>query len=242
MATQPPTWKRWLTRVVRALLIGVAVSYLLLALTGIFFSDRFIFVNGAPSYHNRKDIFKLTTADGKKISACYLPNPKAKFTLLYSHGNGADLGLEIATLHALHDMGFAVLGYDYHGFGTSEGMASEQSAYLDVTAAYDYLTHDRHIPPQRIIAFGRSLGGGPTTYLAAHHPVAGVILESTFTTAFRVVTEIPLLPFDKFYSIDNIKHVRCPLLVIHGTNDHTIPFSHGVALYRAAPGSSAACG
>ena len=103
-------------------------------------------------------------------------------------------------------------------------------------AAYDYLTQQRHIPPQRIIAYGFSLGGAPTTYLAAHRPVAGVVLESTFTTTFRVVTEVPLLPFDKFYSIDNLKHVHCPVLVMHGTDDHTIPFSHGVALYHAAPG------
>ena len=212
------------------------MSYLLLVLAGIYLSDGLLFVRFSPTYHDGGDLFKLTTADGKKITACFLPNPAATFTVLYSHGNGCDLVQNKTFMHTLHDMGFAVCCYDYHGFGTSEGAPSEQAVYYDVMAAYDYLTQHRHIPPQRIIAYGMSLGGGPTAYLAAHRPVAGVILHSTFTTAFRVVTQIPLLPFDKFYSIDNIRRAHCPVLVMHGTDDHTIPFSHGLALYRAAPG------
>lgn len=211
------------------------VLYTLLLCTGLFCSDAMLFNHHNPSYVDTPEIIKLTTADGKKISALYLQNATAKYTILYSHGNGGDLGEHRPMLEALRAMGFSVFSYDYHGFGTSEGKPSEKAAYMDVNAAYDYLTQQLHVPPERIIAFGRSLGGGPTAYLAARRPVAGVIMESTFITGFRVVTQIPLLPFDKFYSLENIKHVHCPVLVIHGTADHAIPISHGKALYRAAP-------
>ncbi len=213
----------------------IATLYLLLILAGIFVSDALLFVHSAPTYRDSSTIIKLTTADGKKISTIYLPNPAAKFTILYSHGNGGDLGAYTPLLRSFQQKGFSVFSYDYHGFGTSEGVPSERTTYLDVDAAYAYLTRQLHIPPQRIIAFGRSLGGGSTAYLAAHRPVAGVIMESTFTSAFRVVTQVPLLPFDKFDNIDNIKHVHCPVLVIHGTADRTIAFRQGVALYNAAP-------
>ncbi len=225
----------WVKRGMIMVFSAAGVLYGLLVCTGLFCSDALLFYHGNPSYVDTPEIIKLTTADGKKISAIYLPNPNAKYTMLYSHGNGGDLGEYRQWLETLRAMGFSVCSYDYHGFGTSEGKPSEKAAYMDVNAAYDYLTRHLHIPPERIIAFGRSLGGGPTAYLAARRPVAGVIMESTFTTGFRVVTQVPLLPFDKFYSIENIKRVHCPVLVIHGTADRTIPFSHGQALYRAAP-------
>ena len=75
------------------------------------------------------------------------------------------------------------------------------------------------------------MGGGPSIDLASRQPVAGLVIESSFTTAFRVVTGIPVYPFDKFPNIDNIKNVNCPVLVIHGNADRVIPFSHGQQLF-----------
>ena len=115
MATLPPFWQCWVKRVLRALLIGVAVAYLLLALTGAFCANRLIFVNGPSSYRDDGGIIKLTTADGNKISARYLPNPAAKYTILFSHGNGEDIGQCANFMHLLHKLGFAVCCYDYHG-------------------------------------------------------------------------------------------------------------------------------
>ncbi len=181
------------------MVMAAGALYVLLACFGQFCTDGILFYHDRPSYHDTPEIIKLTTADGKRISALYLSNPAAKYTILYSHGNTGDLGEHRQWLETLRAMGFSVFSYDYHGFGTSEGKPSEKAAYLDIEAAYAYLTQQLHIPPERIIAFGRSLGGGPTAYLAARRPVAGVIMESTFTTGFRAVTQIPLLPFDKFH-------------------------------------------
>jgi fermentation-respiration switch protein FrsA (DUF1100 family) len=65
-------------------------------------------------------------------------------------------------------------------------------------------------------------------------PVAGLIVESSFTTAFRVMTRISIMPFDKFRSIDKIAAVKCPVLVIHGMQDNTIVAEHGKALFERA--------
>ncbi|MEQ9550896.1 MAG: alpha/beta hydrolase [Coleofasciculus sp. G3-WIS-01] len=99
----------------------------------------------------------------------------------------------------------------------------------------NYLKEQLGVPPEQIIAYGRSVGGGSAVDLAARHPLAGLILESSFTSAFRVVLPIPILPFDKFPNLDKITQVNCPVLVIHGTADGTIPLSHGKRLFAAAP-------
>lgn len=78
------------------------------------------------------------------------------------------------------------------------------------------------------------MGGGSATELATRHSVAGLILESTFTSAFRVVVPFPLLPFDKFANLDKLGKIRCPVLVMHGQADQTIPIEHGQTLFKAA--------
>jgi fermentation-respiration switch protein FrsA (DUF1100 family) len=81
---------------------------------------------------------------------------------------------------------------------------------------------------------GRSIGGGPAVDLASREPVGGLILESTFTSAFRVLSSIRIFPFDKFENLNKIAGVKCPVLVIHGKKDRTIPFHHGEILFAAA--------
>lgn len=208
--------------------------YLCLVLYGIFFSDRQIFQPPIASYQDARPFIKLQTRNGNQIAAVYLPNPTAKYTILYSHGNAEDLGYTLPTLQDLQAQGFAVLGYDYQGYGTSQGQPSEANAYQDIDAAYQYLTTQLKIPPQQIILYGRSVGGGPTLDLASQQPVAAVITESTFITAFRTLTIIPIVPFDKFNNLQKIRRIRCPILILHGTIDEVIPFWHGEALFRAA--------
>ena len=97
-----------------------------------------------------------------------------------------------------------------------------------------FLVETMHIQPNRIIAFGRSVGSGPAADLASRRPVAGLILESAFTSAFRVMTRVSILPFDKFDNLRKIKTVHCPVLIIHGTQDSVINASHGRELFTAA--------
>ncbi|MCJ2543198.1 alpha/beta hydrolase [Thermostichus vulcanus] len=220
-------------RVGRSLILIGLIVYGYLIWLGWFQSERMIFLPRPASYQDGEQILKLTTSDGLLISAIYLPNPAASYTLLYSHGNAEDLGDILPRLFSLQRQGFSILAYDYRGYGTSQGEPSEAGAYKDIEAAYDYLIA-QGIPPAQILVYGRSVGGGPSVYLAAQKPVGGVILESTFVTAFRVLTRIPLLPFDRFDNLSRIPTIDCPLLILHGTDDGLIPFWHAQTLYKAA--------
>ncbi len=214
---------------------SLLVIYVLFALYVFFRADSMIFLPQPTSYKDTGDIRKLPVNANEKISAIYLPNSQAAYTLLYIHGNAEDIGDIRPVLERLHEWGFSIFAYDYRGYGTSDGKPSESNAYQDAEAAYNYLTQKLKISPERIIVYGRSVGGGSAVELATRHYEAGLILESTFTSAFRVVVPIPILPFDKFSNRSKLKQIHCPILVMHGKADQTIPFEHGQKLYEAAP-------
>jgi abhydrolase domain-containing protein 17 len=222
-----PSWRR--------LIASVLFIYSFFALYVFFRADSMIFLPQPASYQDSNHILKIPVTNQEKISAFYWPKRQAKYTLLYIHGNAEDLGNIQPTVENLYKKGFSIFAYDYRGYGTSDGQPSEKGAYQDAEAAYSYLTQQLKVPPDRIIVYGRSVGGGSAVELATHHRLAGLILESTFTSTFRVVVPIPLLPFDKFANLDKIPQVRCPVLVMHGDADAVIPFQHGQKLYEAAP-------
>jgi pimeloyl-ACP methyl ester carboxylesterase len=223
--------RNW-TRIARSagvILLGV---YLFFLLYGVFFGDRLIFQPPPPSYADTDGVLKVTTRKGSIISVDYMHNPKAVHTILYSHGNAEDLGDIQEVLHQFNGHGFSVIAYDYSGYGTSSGQPSENAGYADISAVYDYAVRKIGLRPEHILLLGRSVGGGPSLDLAVRESVGGLILESSFVSAFRVVTTIPLFPIDKFNNLKKVKAVSCPVLVIHGKQDSIIPFWHGERLYE----------
>jgi fermentation-respiration switch protein FrsA (DUF1100 family) len=208
--------------------------YICIALFAYLYSGGMLFHPPASSYIDESNIIKIDVADSEQISALYLSNPEAEFTILYSHGNAEDLGELRPILERFYITGYSILAYDYRGYGTSDGIASEKNTYEDVEAAYKYLTAKAGVLSSRIVAAGRSVGGGVAINLACRKKIGGLILESSFVTAFRVVTRIPLLPFDKFRNIDKIKKINCPVLVVHGQDDGVIGVWHGKKLFEKA--------
>ncbi|HEU0016372.1 MAG TPA: alpha/beta hydrolase, partial [Longimicrobium sp.] len=196
------------------------------------FAERLIFLPPPAGYARSAEVLMLPRAEGGAVAAVHLPNPSARYTVLFSHGNAEDISHGRAHLERLRKTGFGVLAYDYSGYGASEGRPSERAAYADAEAAYEYLTRTLGVPPERIILHGRSLGGGVAAELAARHPVAGLVLESTFTSVFKVVRSYPLVPFDRFRTLDKLDRIACPVLVIHGTDDEVIGLWHGQRLYE----------
>jgi len=177
--------------------------------------------------------FQIPTQFGV-IAAAYLPNSEARYTLLYSHGNGEDVGDDLPILEEYRRAGFAVFAYDYNGYGGSAGKPSEAAVYRDVEAAFDFLTGTLQVPPERIISFGQSLGAAAAIHLAASRPVAGLIAQAPFLSAFRVITRVQMVPWDKFNNARTIRKVRCPVLIAHGRRDEVIPFWHGERIYELA--------
>jgi len=105
-------------------------------------------------------------------------------------------GRQVAALYL-----FSVFAYEYRGYGLSSGTPSELNTYQDVTVAYNYLIEKAGVLPSSIIAHGRSLGGAVAVDLASRKQVGGLIMESSFVTAYRVMTSIPLFPFDQYRNI-----------------------------------------
>jgi hypothetical protein len=219
----------WL-RVLRSALI----IYIVILAYAWFQSNRIIFPAPPSSYRDGPDILRVRVSGDASIAALYLPNPAARFVILHSHGNYEDLGTVREGLEEWRRWGFGVFAYDYRGYGLSDGQPGERYAYADAEAAYRHLTGTMGIAPGRVIVHGRSVGAALAIHLAAQFPVAGLIAESGFVTAFRVKTRIPVAPFDRFRNIDKIPRVRCPVLIIHGTGDDLVPLWHGQALYAVA--------
>lgn len=220
---------RWMLQLFLLLFL---VGYLALNVFVFFYAERLIFLPRPRSYQDSPEILKLKTLSGEQISALYLPNPNANYTILYSHGNAEDLGRIRQRLEHLRTLGVSVFAYDYRGYGTSQGSPAEQNAYQDIEAAYRYLTETLGISPSQIILYGRSLGSGTSVEIASREPIAGLILESPFTSIFRVITRIAIVPFDRFDNLRKIGKVRCPILFLHGTQDQLIPLHHSETLMR----------
>ncbi len=234
--------RRWLKRWVigelslRRFARSILFIYGSLAALTFLLEDRLLFRPHHPaSYVDAPEIRKLTSGRFQ-ISTRYIEHPGARYTILYSHGNAEDIEDIAVLLEPFQGLGVSVLAYDYAGYGTSEGAPSERQLYQDIDAAYRYLVEDRGVSPLHIVLYGRSIGSGPSVDLASRRPVGGLILESAFTSAFRVATRVSLLPWDRFDNLEKMRRVRCPVLVMHGTEDTLIPLHHGQALFDAVVG------
>jgi abhydrolase domain-containing protein 17 len=223
---------------VKMLLLLVLGVWALLAVVAWLLADRLIFLPPRASYSEHDlPIEFVTTADDARLATLHLPAPPDAFTILFSHGNAEDLGQLRPFLAWLHGAGFGVLAWDYRGYGASTGGPPGAAAVeRDIATLHRHAVERLGIPPERLLVHGRSVGTGPALALAGATPVAGVIIESGFTSAFRVVTRVSILPFDRFPNLRRVRAVQAPVLVIHGTRDEVIPFRHGQLLFDAAPG------
>ncbi|KAL5213034.1 hypothetical protein ABZP36_023881 [Zizania latifolia] len=180
---------------------------------------------------------RLRTKRGAEVVAMYVRQAGARLTLLYSHGNAADLGqmFELFVELSAH-LNVNLMGYDYSGYGQSSGKPSEQNTYADIEAVYRCLVETYGASEENIILYGQSVGSGPTLDLASCLPrLRAVVLHSPILSGLRVMYPVKhTYWFDIYKNIDRIPLVRCPVLVIHGTADEVVDCSHGRALWELA--------
>ncbi|KAL8547544.1 hypothetical protein ACS0TY_007031 [Phlomoides rotata] len=180
------------------------------------------------------DVLKLPTRRGTEIVALYVRYPMATSTLLYSHGNAADIGqmYELFIELSIH-LKVNLLGYDYSGYGQSTGKPSEHNTYSDIEAAYKCLEESYGAKQEDIILYGQSVGSGPTVDLASRLPrLRAVILHSPISSGLRVMYPVKRTYwFDIYKNIEKIPLVKCLVLVIHGTCDDVVDWAHGKQLY-----------
>jgi uncharacterized protein len=178
--------------------------------------------------------------DGTPLHGWYFPRTDAHATLLWFHGNAGNISHRLDNIQNWQGLNINVFIFDYRGYGKSRGTPDETGIYLDSQAAYDYLIHERKIDPRQLILFGRSLGGICAAKIARTQPSAGLILESTFTSAKDMAKEIfPILPIgwalrSKLNAKENVAQLTLPKLFLHGTEDEIVPYTLGQELYSAA--------
>lgn len=194
--------------------------------------------------------YDVNLANGHTLHFWYVPQPDAKNapTVLYLHGARWNLNGSVFRMSRWVDLGFNVLAVDYRGFGKStELLPSEETACEDARVALEELKRREPDPARRFI-YGHSLGGALAIDLAAGvlkkpgNEVAGIIIESTFTSIPAVVRGmrygwipgIGLAVTQPFDSAAKIAKVETPLLIIHGTADGIVPHVMADELYAAA--------
>nr|GMD75330.1 protein ABHD17B [Ipomoea batatas] len=165
------------------------------------------------------DVHLLDTKVGNKIVAAFWRHPFARLTLLYSHGNAADLGqMQDLFIELRAHLRINIMSYDYSGYGASSGKPTEFNTYHDIEAVYNCLKSKYEIKQEDVVLYGQSVGSGPTLHLASRlKRLRGVVLHSAILSGIRVLYPVKMtLWFDIFKNIDKIREVNCPVLVIHG--------------------------
>lgn len=183
----------------------------------------------------------LATPAGK-VEAWYLPpsgdrsRPAPLF--LFAHGNGELIDYWPDAFDPPRSWGYGVLLLEYPGYGRSAGRPSEGAITAATLAAFDWAANQPGIDSTRIIGYGRSLGAGAVCAILDQRPVAGLILESPFTTvrAFAIRYGAPgFLVRDPFDNLSRLRTYKGPILILHGEHDGIIPPSHSRTLAAAAP-------
>ena len=220
-------WKEWYYR----LIFEVVLVVLIAAALGCVFMDRLLF----PAPFTGKKVGNVTLSSGDAVlDAVWIRAENPRATVLFSHGNAEHLAMIRPWLDGFVRRGYNILAYDYAGYGGSTGKAGAKQACRDIEAAYRYLTQTEKIPPERIIALGFSVGGGPSVHLASKYPV-GLVLAAPFASAAQVVLPFSL-PGDRLCNADTLARSEVPVLIFHGTADRVIPFRNGQKIFDRAAG------
>jgi fermentation-respiration switch protein FrsA (DUF1100 family) len=183
------------------------------------------------------------TEDGISLGGWFVPAAglaAPRFTVIVFNGNAGNRSYRAPLAAALARRGVATLLFDYRGYGENEGSPSEHGLTLDARAAHFYATTRPDVDPARLVYFGESLGTAVALRLAVEKPPTALVLRSPFTSfADMGRHHYPILPVrlllrDRYSSIDVIRRLEAPLLVIAGDSDELVPITQSEKMYAAA--------
>ena len=183
----------------------------------------------------------FVSEDNIKLHGWFIPEEKAKATVLFFHGNAGNISHRLDSIALFHRLGLNVFIIDYRGYGQSEGKTTEKGTYRDAEAAWNYLHQTQGISAKQIIIFGRSLGASIASKLASEHTPAALIIESGFTSVpsmgqrFYPFLPVRWLTYFKYDTKEYVKNISCPVMVAHSKDDEIIPYDEGLEIFAAAP-------
>jgi fermentation-respiration switch protein FrsA (DUF1100 family) len=241
---QAPSFRRRLLRLlvqVGAIYLGVLIVLLLLENALVYHPSRETDSWEPPPANVVVEEVWVQTPDGTRIHGWWFPCEGAKGALLYAHGNAGNLSHRGPVAPFLMQaLGTSVLLFDYPGYGKSTGKPSEAGCYAATDAMYDWLTQTQHLPPENIILFGKSLGGGPATELAVRRAHRALVLVKCFTSIPDMAqSQFPFLPArwlvrNRFDNLEKIGKCTRPVVIAEAERDEMIPNWMGHKLYEAA--------
>jgi len=211
-----------------------------------FFQERFLFHPEKLSkdfkfqYENQKvKEYNLEIKKGVTINGLHFMSKNPKGLVYYLKGNSRSIKGwgKFAVDFTLHN--YDVIMIDYRGFGKSTGKMSQQSMKDDALFVYDKLK--QVVKEENIIVYGRSLGTGLATKVASmNNPKMLVLACPYFSMSKNVKRYLPFIPLGLVmrYSMPTykwIKYVKCPIKIIHGTNDKVIKFASSLRLSKMKP-------
>jgi len=226
----------------------IAFAYALVCLVAFLFQSRLVYFPSRARGRTPSDVgldfrdVTFATAGGRALHGWMVPVAGAAYTLLYCHGNAGNIHDRLESIRQFAGLGLSVFIFDYAGYGQSRGRPGENATYEDAAAAWEYLTGEERIAPDRVVLFGRSLGGAVAIDLATRlgRAPAGLIVESCFTSLPELGARVyPWLPvrFLCKYRYNNwrkILDVDVPKLFVHSLDDHVVPYGMGKRLYNHA--------
>ena len=225
-----------MVKILISLALFALVFYIALAAAAYFFADKIAFPAPKPSYTLSSDprLKMLPTPLGAEICSIFLKNPGAKYTIIFSHGNGEDLLEIMPKLEALYNLGFSVFSYDYFGYGQSGIKSSVKNIEICAGAAMDYLINAEKIPAESIAVFGYSMGSAPSCFLAKKYSPRCLVLMCGFASAFQTQLPKNIFFWDMLNNAAHLKEVHCPVLIFHGTSDGIVRHFNSEILYKSA--------
>jgi fermentation-respiration switch protein FrsA (DUF1100 family) len=188
-------------------------------------------------FHEASGI-RIRTKDGEQLVAWFAPPEGEKPIVIFFHGNAEVLAQRTPRFRKLVEGGIGLLAVSFRGYAGSTGTPSEAGLLADGEAAYTFVS--ARYPSNRIAVWGFSLGSGVAVRLAAAHDIGKLVLEAPYTSILEIGQSMfPFMPVgllmqDRFLSIDHIKDVHAPLLLLHGEQDNVVPISLGKRLFEAA--------
>ena len=221
----------------------LVVSAIVLVTIGLYFmQEKLIFLPTKLSQDYKyqfsepfEELF-LETEDGARLNALHFKIDSPKGVILYFHGNAGDLSRWGEITSGFTKYGYDVVVMDYRTYGKSTGGLSEENLYNDAQLFYDYTSG--LYPENKIVIYGRSIGTGLATFIAANNKPSKLILETPFFNFSEAVkNRVPILPVKyllkyKFPSNTFIVNTNCPTLMFHGTKDKIVPYKSGERLSK----------
>ena len=176
---------------------------------------------------------------GVRINGLHFYREKAAGLILYFHGNTRSIKGWAKYAKDFYRYNYDVVLVDYRGFGKSTGKRNEAAMLSDMQFVYDYLMVQ--YPEHHLVLYGRSMGSGFATKLASDNRPRYLILDAPYYSFSKVVERlVPFLPVRfvlrfKLRSDRWIRHVQCPIYILHGTRDRLIPIENSIRLQALNP-------